>query len=187
MPSGVHLYAVALSLLCVVIVLTTANAQKPKLTHAQVEQLVQIPGPDADDLLASQIRSRGLDFPLDRKAVEAFAAKGAGPHTLAVLRGMVPVRRVALSAALAQGLLLPGTAPVYPPIAKAARVSGTVVLQCTISESGLVEELQVVSGPPMLQQAALDAVKTWRYKPYLINKEPVKVETTVNVIYTLGR
>ena len=78
------------------------------------------------------------------------------------------------------------TQPVYPPIAKAARVSGTVVLQATISKTGTIENLHVVSGPAMLQQAALDAVKSWRYRPYLLNSEPVEVETTVNVIFTLG-
>jgi protein TonB len=61
-----------------------------------------------------------------------------------------------------------------------------VVLQVTISKTGEVERLRVVSGPAMLQQAALDAVKTWRYRPYLLNNEPVEVETTVNVIFTLA-
>jgi protein TonB len=83
-------------------------------------------------------------------------------------------------------MLLEKTQPFYPPIAKAARVSGTVVLQVTISETGLIESPRVVSGPAMLQQAALDAVKNWRYRPYLLNNEPVKVETTVNVIFALG-
>jgi protein TonB len=76
--------------------------------------------------------------------------------------------------------------PVYPPIAKAARISGTVILQATISRSGTIENLKVVSGPAMLQQAALDAVRQWRYRPYLLNNEPVEVDTTVNVIFTLG-
>jgi protein TonB len=83
-------------------------------------------------------------------------------------------------------MLLQKTQPVYPPIAKAARVSGTVVLQATISKTGAIENLRVVSGPAMLQQAALDAVRSWRYRPYLLNNEPVEVETTVNVIFTLG-
>jgi protein TonB len=76
--------------------------------------------------------------------------------------------------------------PLYPPIAKAARVQGTVQLQATISKTGAIENLKVVGGPAMLQQAALDAVSTWRYKPYLLNNERVEVETTVNVIFTLG-
>ncbi len=77
--------------------------------------------------------------------------------------------------------------PPYPAIAKAAGVQGTVILQATISKSGTIENLRVVSGPAMLQQAALDAVKTWRYRPYLLNGQPVEVETTVNVVFSLGR
>jgi protein TonB len=84
------------------------------------------------------------------------------------------------------GMLLLKTQPVYPPIAKAARVQGTVVLQATISKTGSIENLHVISGPAMLQQAALDAVRSWRYRPYLLSNEPVEVETTVNVIFTLG-
>jgi protein TonB len=61
-----------------------------------------------------------------------------------------------------------------------------VVLQATISKTGSIENLKVVSGPAMLQQSAMDAVKSWRYRPYLLNNEPVEVETTVNVIFTLG-
>jgi protein TonB len=95
-------------------------------------------------------------------------------------------KKVAISAGVMQGMLLQKTTPTYPPIAKAARVSGTVVLQATISKTGTIENLHVVNGPAMLQQAALDAVKQWRYKPYLLNNEPVEVETTVNVIFTLG-
>jgi len=95
-------------------------------------------------------------------------------------------KKVNISAGVAVGMLIQKTPPIYPPIAKAARVSGTVVLQATISKTGSIENLHVVSGPAMLQQAALDAVKTWRYRPYLLNNEPVEVETTVNVIFTLG-
>jgi protein TonB len=95
-------------------------------------------------------------------------------------------KKVNISAGVAVGMLLQKTQPVYPPIAKAARVSGTVVLQATISKTGQIENLRVISGPAMLQQAAMDAVKTWRYKPYLLNNEPVEVETTINVIFSLG-
>ena len=62
-----------------------------------------------------------------------------------------------------------------------------MVLQAVISKAGAIEKLQVVSGPPMLQQAAIDAVKTWRYRPYLLNDQPVEVETTVSVIFKLER
>jgi len=87
---------------------------------------------------------------------------------------------------VAVGMLIQKTIPTYPPIAKAARVQGTVVLQATISKQGTIENLKVVSGPAMLQQSAMDAVRQWRYRPYLLNNDPVEVETTVNVIFTLG-
>jgi periplasmic protein TonB len=97
-----------------------------------------------------------------------------------------PPKKINISAGVAVGNLIQKTQPVYPPIAKAARVSGTVVLQATISKTGTIENLRVLSGPAMLQQAAEDAVRQWRYRPYLLNNDPVEVETTVNVIFTLG-
>ena len=93
---------------------------------------------------------------------------------------------VTISPEEAAGLLLGKTAPVYPPIAKAARVSGTVVVQVAISETGAVENLRIDSGPAMLQQAALDAVMTYTYRPYLLNNKPAKVLTKVYVTFTLG-
>jgi protein TonB len=95
-------------------------------------------------------------------------------------------QKMSISAGVAGGLLVQKTAPVYPPIAKEARVAGTVVIEATISKTGQVENLRVVNGPTMLRQSALDAVKTWRYRPYLLDGEPVEVETTVNVTFTLG-
>jgi protein TonB len=95
-------------------------------------------------------------------------------------------KTVNLSAGVAQGMLIQKTSPIYPPIAKSARVSGTVVLQATISKTGSIQGLRAVSGPEMLRQSALDAVRTWRYKPYTLNNEPVEVDTTVKVIFNLG-
>ena len=95
-------------------------------------------------------------------------------------------KKIAISSGVAQGNLISQTRPTYPPIAKAARVSGTVVLQATISKSGTITNLRVISGNAMLQQAALDAVRQWRYKPYLLNGDPVEVDTTVNVVFNLG-
>lgn len=94
--------------------------------------------------------------------------------------------KVTVSAGVAVGLLVHKTQPTYPPIAKAARVSGTVVLQGTISKTGSLETLRVVSGPPMLRQAALEAVQTWRYRPYMLSNVPTEVDTTVNVVFALG-
>jgi protein TonB len=95
-----------------------------------------------------------------------------------------PVR---LSSGVVEGMILRKTIPVYPSIAATIHQEGTVVLQATISKTGTIENLRVVSGPPLLQQAAMDAVKTWQYKPYLLNDQPVEVETTVNVVFTMNR
>jgi periplasmic protein TonB len=76
--------------------------------------------------------------------------------------------------------------PVYPPIAKTAHISGTVVLHAVIAKDGSVEDLQYVSGPPLLMKAAMDAVKQWRYQPTQLNGDPVEVDTTISVVFTLG-
>jgi TonB family protein len=94
---------------------------------------------------------------------------------------------VNISAGVAVGLLVSKTTPVYPIDAKQAGVSGTVVLAATIGTDGTVKELHVVSGPDLLQQAALDAVKEWRYRPYLLNGQPVEIRTTINIIFALSR
>ena len=78
------------------------------------------------------------------------------------------------------------TEPVYPPLAKAAKISGTVVLEATISKTGIISDLRVISGPALLQQASLDAVKTWRYRPYLLNGVPMETKTAINVVFALG-
>jgi protein TonB len=88
--------------------------------------------------------------------------------------------------AVAAGLLIRKVIPQYPQLAKAMHVEGTVALAATISKAGTIVNLRVVSGPPMLRQAALDAVSGWRYRPYLLNGQPVDVETTINVIFSLG-
>jgi TonB family protein len=93
---------------------------------------------------------------------------------------------VNISAGVAAGLIVAKTPPVYPVDAKKARVSGTVVLGAVIGTDGSIKDLQVISGPELLQQAAVDAVKSWRYRPYLLNGQPVEVKTQINIIFTLG-
>ena len=108
---------------------------------------------------------------------------GTGPAV--VVKREVP-KKLSISSGVMVGNLLEKTMPQYPVIAKAARIQGTVVLQATISQNGLIQNLRVISGPPLLQQAAIDAVRSWRYKPYLLNGEPVEVETTINVVFNLA-
>lgn len=77
--------------------------------------------------------------------------------------------------------------PVYPPLARQTRISGTVRLHAIISKDGTIQQLEVMSGHPLLQQAALDAVRQWRYQPTLLNGEPVEVDTTIDVIFSLNQ
>ena len=95
-------------------------------------------------------------------------------------------QRVRLSQGVTEGNLLNKVTPVYPEIAKRARIQGVVVLQAVISKQGTIENLRVVSGHPMLTQSALDAVRQWRYRPYLLNGEPVEVETQITVNFNLS-
>ena len=83
-------------------------------------------------------------------------------------------------------MLLSPIQPVYPSIARAAGVQGAVALQATISAAGRIESLRVVSGPPMLRQAASDAVQPARYRPYKLNGVPTEVQTTITVVFRLG-
>jgi protein TonB len=91
-----------------------------------------------------------------------------------------------LSTGVTAGLLLAPIQPAYPAIARAAGVQGTVMLEAVISKAGRIESLHVVSGPPLLRDAALNAVAAARYKPYLLNGEPTEVQTTITVMFKLG-
>jgi periplasmic protein TonB len=95
-------------------------------------------------------------------------------------------QRVRVSSGVVSGLLLRKVNPTYPPLARQARIQGVVILQAQISKDGNIENLQLISGHPMLAPAAIEAVKQWKYKPYLLNGEPVEVETQVQVNFTLA-
>jgi len=85
-----------------------------------------------------------------------------------------------------EGNLILRVQPDYPAPARQVRVQGQVVLRAMISREGTIENLQVLSGHPMLVRAAVDAVRQWRYRPYLLNGEPVEVETEVRVNFILS-
>jgi protein TonB len=86
----------------------------------------------------------------------------------------------------AEGNLMYRVQPGYPPIARLARVQGTVELRAIISKAGTIENLIVVSGPPTLVKSAIEAVRQWRYRPYLLNNEPIEVETEITVNFVLS-
>jgi TonB family protein len=106
------------------------------------------------------------------------------PPAEVVVTDQLPVN---LAGGIAQGMLLNRQPPRYPQDAKDARASGTVVLEATIGTDGSIHDLRVVSAPwPSLAASALWAVSHWQYKPYLLNGNPVEVETTINAVFSLG-
>jgi periplasmic protein TonB len=110
---------------------------------------------------------------------------GAGP---AVAAPPPPPKqqRIKLGGQVVAAKLLAQPQPVYPPLARQARIQGNVVLHAIIDKDGRVGELQVVSGHPLLVQAALEAVKNWRYQPTQLNGDAVEVDTTITVTFVLG-
>ena len=99
---------------------------------------------------------------------------------------MATPKSVRVSLGVAAGLLVHQVKPTYPPLARQARIQGTVMLAAVISKDGSITNLHVISGHPMLTGAALDAVKQWKYRPYMLNNEPVEVETQVQVNFSLS-
>ena len=97
-----------------------------------------------------------------------------------------PAQKLRVSSGVAAGMLVQQVKPHYPPLVVQARIQGTVVLQAVIGKDGKVHELLLVSGHPLLAPAAMEAVKQWRYRPYLLNGEPVDVDTQINVNFMLG-
>ncbi|MEY2414402.1 MAG: periplasmic protein TonB [Acidobacteriaceae bacterium] len=105
---------------------------------------------------------------------QAAIPKVAAPHRVIVSRGVI------------QGMLLHRVQPAYPPLARQARIQGQVTLQAEISRDGSIQNLRVITGHPMLVPSALEAVKQWKYRPYILNEETVEVETTITVNFTLA-
>jgi periplasmic protein TonB len=108
-----------------------------------------------------------------------------GPTLPPAPRAATP-NRIKQGGNVTAALLISQTRPVYPELARQARIQGNVVLHAIIDKDGKVAQLEVISGHPLLVQAALGAVKQWRYKPTLLNGDPVEVDTTITVTFTMG-
>ncbi|HXU13957.1 MAG TPA: TonB family protein [Terriglobales bacterium] len=100
---------------------------------------------------------------------------------------MATPTRIRVSQGVTAGMKIHDVTPQYPQMAKIARVQGPVVLAAVIGKDGAIQNLRVVStASPLLNQSALDAVKQWKYRPYILNGEPVEVDTTITVNFTLS-
>jgi protein TonB len=109
-----------------------------------------------------------------------------GAGTAAPPPPKVAPKRVSVGGNVQAARLVNRVQPVYPPLARQTRISGTVKLHAIIGKNGAVEQLQVLSGHPLLVQSALDAVRQWRYQPTLLNGDPVEVDTEIDVIFSLA-
>ena len=118
------------------------------------------------------------ELPASTMSVPVLAAKAPEP---------APVKRMRIAARAAEANLIHDVAPQYPPEAGRARIEGAVVLMAVIGKDGSVQDVRVESGLPILAQAAVDAVKLWRYRPYLLNGEPVEVDSRITINFTLSR
>ena len=125
---------------------------------------------------------------------QAFPASAPGASTTSEAQSKTAVplaivgsraKPVKIGSGAADGLLVKKVPPDYPLEAKLVRLEGTVVLRAVIDKAGEVSEVNAVSGPPLLESAAVDAVKHWRYRPYSLNGQPVDVETTIAVVFAL--
>jgi TonB family protein len=106
--------------------------------------------------------------------------------TAAQNSAQAPVPRVSISSSIAGGMLVSKVNPVYPPLARQARIQGIVILKVNVSKTGDIEDVQLVSGHPMLAPAAIEAVKQWKYRPYLLNGDPIEVDTKIQVNFVLA-
>jgi TonB family protein len=160
---------------------TTSAQPQPTAMNDQLTAPTRIPKQEAENAPPpASLDTSGADGMGGNANTSMFNG-----HTQPNVR-VASLKPVAISSGVATGMLIQKTQPDYPPIAKTAHVAGTVELHATISTDGTIKDLHAVSGPVMLRQAALDAVRNWRYKPYRLNNQPVEVETTINVVFNLG-
>lgn len=114
------------------------------------------------------------------------APGGSGPAVAAPAPQTAVPQRVRVSAGVSQSLLVDKVAPQYPPDARDQHIQGTVLLKVKIDKQGSVYNVELISGHPQLAPSAIEAVKQWKYKPYLLNGNPVEVETQVQVNFVLA-
>ncbi len=166
--------------------------------HAEVlSERIQVPRSVPTEIIhfndLSSTQVAGNSGPPDPSGIVSTGT--GGPQLSALLHAGTSVtptiqrtqpKRWKVSGGIEQGLLIRYVKPVYPRLAQAAGVQGEVVLQAIIGKDGSIENLRAISGNPLLVKAALDAVQQWRYHPYLLNSEPVEVETQITVRFTVS-
>jgi protein TonB len=166
---------------------TPAQAQAPvpvaQLVNLSAPKVIQSHIANVDNTPAPPIMNQGFGEVRGSDAISRLGVPLPAPPAPPRAKAEGPVR---VSSGVAEGHLLAPIQPIYPAIAKAARIQGTVVIEAVISRQGLVKQARIVSGRPMLAQAALEAVSRARYQPYMLNGQPVEVYTTIDINFVLG-
>ena len=144
-----------------------------------IESIIRPTGDPADPPLVSLGTTMGPNNPALPSSLESSAPD-------VIVKPAANASPARISGGVTAGLLIAPIQPLYPPIAKARGTQGTVVIAAIISKTGRIESARVISGPIMLQSAALDAVRAARYRPYLMNGEPTEVETTISINFRMG-
>jgi len=166
--------------------MSSASTALPEMPQAFTKAPVirgLLPQNDAQSfpLPISQGNEMGGDAPINA----VLAAAAPGPH-ITVASSHTTAGPVHVSSGVSAGLLLAPIRPIYPEIARIARVQGTVTIEAVITTRGTIDRMYVVSGPPMLREAALDAIHAAHYKPYRLNGVPIEVQTTISVSFHLA-
>jgi periplasmic protein TonB len=163
-----------------------SSASAPMLSTSKPLILSSSPGRNTDMSDVPQLAPFGSSMGMP-DGLPSGIGVGDGHGPVVSVRPMKePNKPLNISTGVLQGMLLVPIRPVYPMIAKAARVEGSVVVEAVISRTGTIESLNVVSGPEMLRQAAIDAIREARYQPYRLNGEPTEVQTRITVNFHMG-
>lgn len=162
---------------------SSSNVAMPSETPLLSPTLLQ--GRDAAANDTPPLAPFGVGMRMTDAVPGGFGVGGSGP-VVSVAPARVTVVPLHVSTGVLQGMLIAPIRPVYPAIAKAAGVQGSVVVEAVISRQGTIESLHVVSGPLMLQNAALEAIREARYQPFRLNGEPTEVQTTITVNFRIG-
>jgi TonB family protein len=161
-----------------------AQADNPPAINSQVA-VPKISTPQRVDV--SQLSSSEPTRGTQKQQAQAQADNPPAANSQVAVPKISTPQRVRVSQLFAQGLRIREVKPIYPPLARAASIEGRVVLHAVIGKDGSIEDLTLISGHPMLAPAAIDAVKQWKYRPYLLNGEPVEMDTEVLISFTLSR
>jgi periplasmic protein TonB len=150
----------------------------PRVIPRKVVVFTEAELPPESPAMATTGESLGLDLLRDLGGGSSAVTPPSPPSNTA--------KRIKLGGQVQAAKVISQPSPIYPALARQARIQGNVILHAVLDQNGRVSELHVISGHPLLVQAALDAVKQWRYQPTLLNNEPVEVDTTITVTFVLG-